>query len=89
MFCQRHCNPAGFPELYNEKNEWVFNSSAAEQANVWFGKFLPVVREMSLDHYNFYLDEMILIYNEQKEKALGQKGRRPRLIPVEELQLPR
>ncbi|KAF7979107.1 hypothetical protein HWV62_43638 [Athelia sp. TMB] len=34
-FCQRHCNPALWKELYNEDGSWVFNSSAAEQANVW------------------------------------------------------
>ncbi|KZT06847.1 uncharacterized protein LAESUDRAFT_736718 [Laetiporus sulphureus 93-53] len=40
-FCQMHCNPAGFPELYDEHNQWMFDSSAAEQANVWFGSFNP------------------------------------------------
>ncbi|KZT07866.1 uncharacterized protein LAESUDRAFT_736147 [Laetiporus sulphureus 93-53] len=62
-FCQMHCNPAGFPELYDEHNQWTFNSSAAEQANVWFGKFQSITREMTKSHYNFFLDEMINIRN--------------------------
>jgi hypothetical protein len=33
-FCQVNCNPARFLELIGENNKWVFNSSAAEQANV-------------------------------------------------------
>ena len=93
-YCQTNCNPALFPELYHEDPEtgvvsWTFNSSAAEQDNVWFGKFLPVTREMSEVHFNFFLDEMIIIYNAHRESVLATRGRRPRLIPLEELQLPR
>ncbi|KAH9853344.1 hypothetical protein C2E23DRAFT_728888 [Lenzites betulinus] len=89
LFCQMHCNPAGFPELYNDQNEWTFNSSAAEQANVWFGKFLSVVREMTEIHFNFFLDEMILIYNEEVVSRIARTGKHPRLVPVEELSLSR
>ncbi|KAJ7578705.1 hypothetical protein C8J56DRAFT_1060151 [Mycena floridula] len=35
-FCNRNCNPAGFPELFEFKDgkwRWKFNSTAAEQAN--------------------------------------------------------
>lgn len=46
IFCQTHCNPAMFRELIGVNNDWVFNSSAAEQANVWFGAFQAIVREM-------------------------------------------
>ncbi|KAI0713063.1 hypothetical protein C8T65DRAFT_574185, partial [Cerioporus squamosus] len=88
-FCQLNCNPAGYPELFNALNQWLFNSSAAEQANVWFGKFLPVVREMSEMHYNFFLDEMILIRNEYTVSVLEKRGSHPRLVPLEELALPR
>ena len=88
-FCQLNCNPAGYPELYNELNQWLFNSSAAEQANIWFGKFLPVVREMGQLRYNFFLDEMVIIRNEYIVSLLHQRGRRPRLVPLEELSLPR
>jgi hypothetical protein len=43
---QAHCNPARFAELIGDNNEWIFNSSAAEQANKWFGGFQSIVREM-------------------------------------------
>lgn len=46
LFCQKWCNPAGFPELRVDGKSWLFNSSAAEQANQWFGAFQPLVREM-------------------------------------------
>lgn len=37
-FCQKHCNPADFPELLNEDGKsWFFNTSIAEQVNVWLG----------------------------------------------------
>ncbi len=87
-FCAENCNPALFPELYNEQLQWIFNSSAAEQVNVWFGKFLSVVREMTEVHYHFFLDEMISIYNSYREEVLAKRGLSPRLIPVEELKLP-
>ena len=88
-FCQEHCNPACFPELLKAEGGWVFNSSIAEQTNVWIGKFLPVVREMSEVHFNFFLDEMICIYNEQKIRLLERRGRCPRMVPLEELMLSR
>ncbi|TFK85189.1 hypothetical protein K466DRAFT_495238 [Polyporus arcularius HHB13444] len=88
-FCVMNCNPANFKELYSELLGWLFNSSAAEQGNVWFGKFMPVVREMSEIHYNFFLDEMILIHNEQRVALLEKRGLHPRLVPIEELALPR
>ncbi|KAI0684068.1 hypothetical protein C8T65DRAFT_594255, partial [Cerioporus squamosus] len=88
-FCKMNCNPATFPELYNTLHEWIFNSSAAEQANVWFGQFQSIVREMREENYNFFLDEMIAIHNEWQVGVLYRRGARPRLVPVEELQLPR
>ncbi|KAJ7212741.1 hypothetical protein C8J57DRAFT_1604047 [Mycena rebaudengoi] len=62
-FCQTHCNPARFRELIGVDGKWVFNSSAAEQSNAWFGKFQNVVQEMRVLRYNFFLDEMIAIHN--------------------------
>lgn len=49
VFCQKFANPAGYPDLRRMeggKEVWIFNSSAAEQANQWFGGFQPLVREM-------------------------------------------
>ncbi|TFK82519.1 hypothetical protein K466DRAFT_500174 [Polyporus arcularius HHB13444] len=88
-FCQMNCNPASFPELINEANEWWFNSSACEQTNGWFGQFLPVVREMGEVNYNFFLDEMIMEHNEWQVDVLRARGARPRLVPMAELALPR
>lgn len=88
VYCQEHCNPAGFPELLDDQRNWIFNSSVCEQINVWFGKFLPVVWEMSEVHFNFFLDEMISIHNAFKVATLHSTGRRPRQIPVEELMSP-
>ncbi|KAI0708330.1 hypothetical protein C8Q76DRAFT_627155 [Earliella scabrosa] len=88
-FCIMNCNPAGFPELYSIDNEWLFNTSAAEQGNVWFGKFMPVVREMDEIHFNFFLDEMILIRNNWRVGVLEKRGLHPRIIPRAELALPR
>ena len=87
-FCQENCNPALFPELSDEVLKWIFNSSVAEQGNAWFGQFLPVVREMSQAHYNFFLDEMIAVYNEFRSQVLAKRHLRPRIIPLDELKLP-
>ena len=87
-FCAMNCNPASFPELM-DGTKWVFNSSVAEQTNSWYGKFLPIVREMTRIHYNFFLDEMVSVYNDWKVSTLSQRAMRPRTIPLEELRLPR
>ena len=40
QFCGRYCNPPLWEDLINqETGQWVFNSSAAEQVDVWFGGF--------------------------------------------------
>lgn len=85
LFCQTHCNPANFPELIDDDNQWVFNSSAAEQVNVWFGGFLAIVREMTVEVYNFYLDEMIAIQNRYVVEELQRKGHKPHLVPLDVL----
>lgn len=46
--CQTYCNPHKFPVLKKEDGTWLFNSSAAEQVNSWFGKFQPKVKEMNV-----------------------------------------
>jgi hypothetical protein len=70
LFCQAHCNPARFRELVDGSGNWVFNSSAAEQANNWYGAFQSVVREMPVPRYvlnhnpmSGNLDENIIRYN--------------------------
>ena len=40
VWCQTHCNPAAFPDLIGaDKKSWFFNTSIAEQTNVWFGGY--------------------------------------------------
>ena len=50
-------------DLVHDDGQWVFNSSAAEQANVWFGGFQAIVRDMWVERFNFFLDEMIMCHN--------------------------
>jgi hypothetical protein len=68
-------------ELIDEGGKWVFNSSAAEQANVWLGGYLPIVREMLPHRYDFFLDEMIKRRNELLVAKLDQSGKAPYIIP--------
>ncbi|KAF8512123.1 hypothetical protein JB92DRAFT_3173596 [Gautieria morchelliformis] len=79
-FCQENCNPALYLELY-EDGEWIFNSSIAEQTNVWFGGFLAIVREMTTVRFNFYLDEMIKRRNRHVVAELERKGHQPWRVP--------
>lgn len=74
--CGNHCNPVLFKDLYREDGTWVFNSSIAEQTNVWFGGFLALTREMRVDRYNFLLDEVILRHNNAVHQDLVKKGKR-------------
>lgn len=79
IFCQENCNPAAYPELISEDNKgWYFNSSIAEQTNVWLGGYHAICREMLADKYNFFLDEMILRRNRMMREKLAKEGRSPR-----------
>lgn len=74
-FCQEHCNPASFPELIGEDGKgWWFNTSIAEQTNVWFGGYHAICREMVADKYEFFLDEQIIIRNEITREKLEAQG---------------
>ena len=72
-FCQEHCNPANFDELKTEDG-WFFNSSIAEQTNVWLANYHSMLREMRVDRYNFFLDEMIIRKNRAQLEKLAQQG---------------
>jgi hypothetical protein len=77
-FCQENCNPVLFPELLGEDGKgWYFNSSIAEQTNVWFGGFHSICREMLPDRYDFFLDEIILQRNRMTRDKLEKEGRGP------------
>lgn len=84
-FCARWCNPLLWPDLVGPDGHWRFNSSAAEQTNVWFGGYQPIVREMRVERYNFFLDEMIRRRNEMVVQDHRKKGYEPHLIPRKEL----
>ncbi|KAF8583376.1 hypothetical protein K439DRAFT_1348921, partial [Ramaria rubella] len=71
QFCAKHCNLMNWPKLLTEGGCWRFNSSGAEQANAYFGGYQAVVREMQVDWYNFFLDEMISRRNEMLVKELA------------------
>lgn len=79
--CGANCNPYIWPELRTEDGKWRFNSSAAEQTNAWFGGFQSIVREMPVERFNFFLDEMIKRRNRTLVKDLERRGKRPARIP--------
>lgn len=78
--CNRFCNPAMFPSLM-VGDKWRFNSSAAEITNAWFGGFQSMVREMRVDRYNFFLDEMIKRRNRTTIVDLERRHAHPYQIP--------
>lgn len=82
-FCQKHCNPALYKNLMDENGDWVYNSSAAEQANAWIGHFISIVREMLAHRFNFFMDEMIQRRNQSIISQLKDKGKAPFKIPFE------
>ncbi|KAF9522001.1 hypothetical protein CPB83DRAFT_911574 [Crepidotus variabilis] len=87
--CGKNCNPYLWPQLRTaDGKSWRFNSSAAEQTNVWFGGFQSIVREMQADRYDFFLDEMIKRRNRILIKELEKKGCAPYSIPREVLLCP-
>ena len=82
VFCQEHCNPAAYPELLGEgTQQWFFNSSVAEQTNAWIGGYHAICREMEVERYNFFLDEMIRRRNVFTLAKLTQSGQQPGTRP--------
>lgn len=59
----------------NEK--WFFNTSIAEQTNAWFGKYHAMCREMGSVFFEFFLNQMILLHNEDKKRQLERQGFMP------------
>lgn len=76
-FCQEHCNPAAYPELQKPDGGWFFNSSIAEQTNVWFAGYNAICREMTVDRFNFFLDELIIRRNRRNIQKLQAAGQLP------------
>ncbi|KAJ7688031.1 hypothetical protein B0H17DRAFT_938814 [Mycena rosella] len=76
----KHTDRDIFCELIGADGKWIFNSSAAEQANIWFGKFQNIVQEMPVIRYNFFLDEMIALHKREIFAELEAKGNLPHLL---------
>ncbi|KAF9034412.1 hypothetical protein BDZ89DRAFT_1227227 [Hymenopellis radicata] len=79
--CSFHCNPYEFEELLTEDGKWAFNSSAAEQMNVWLGGFHAILREMGVHRFHFFLDEMIMRKNKSTVAKLKADGACPGRVP--------
>ncbi|KAJ7733056.1 hypothetical protein DFH07DRAFT_968134 [Mycena maculata] len=77
-FCQEHCNLASCPELSNPNKTWYFNTSIAEQMNIWFSGYHSMCWEMLPVKYNFFLDEMICLRNQVTLSKLAADGDDPR-----------
>lgn len=81
-FCQQNYNPHAFPELMHDDGGWYFNSSIAEQTNVWLGGYHSMCHEMLVDKYNFFLDEMIAKKNRMTKAKLVKGGMNPRYMAI-------
>jgi hypothetical protein len=80
FFCQENCNPAKCPELMGPDGKtWFFNTSAAEQTNVWLGGYHSICREMLPYKYNVFLDEMVRLRNQITVAKLAAEGADPRV----------
>lgn len=77
-YCRINCNPKDYPELLTDDGKWFFNTSIAEQLNVWLGGFNSICREMLPVKYNFFLDEMIRLRNVLIIDHLRETGQEPR-----------
>ena len=75
--CGKYCNPYIWPQLRINDEEWRFNSSAAEQVNAWYGRFQAIVRELQVDRYNFFLNEMVKRRNRSIVDKLEKRGYNP------------
>lgn len=73
LFCQNFTNPRKIPDLKNG-DKWIFNSSAAELTNIWYGGFSSICRGIHAVRYNFFLEVMVRLRNEWlSEKLKAQK----------------
>ena len=81
IYCQTHCNPAKFPELLTADGGWYFNTSAGEKNNMWLGGFDAIVRGMTAEHYEFFLDQVSTERNEKTLRKLKEAGKNPGFWP--------
>jgi len=76
-YCQINCNAADYPELLTDDGKLYFNTSIAEQINVWLGGYYSICKEMLPVKYDFFLDEMIRLRNIQLVEHLRATGQYP------------
>ncbi|KAH8822784.1 hypothetical protein DL96DRAFT_1671073 [Flagelloscypha sp. PMI_526] len=69
--CQKFCN---------DSKSWFFNTSVAEQTNIWFNSYGSMTHEMTSVLYNFFLDEMVRLRNEVTMTKLEQEGAKARFL---------
>lgn len=80
-FCRTRCDPKHYPELIKSDGAWYFNTSIAEQTNVWMGGYHAIVREMLPTKYNFFLDEMVMRRNRVLVGKMEKAGEAPSRAP--------
>ncbi|KAK7016189.1 hypothetical protein VNI00_018973 [Paramarasmius palmivorus] len=81
--CQENCNPATYPKLMtDDKTGWFFNTSIAEQTNLWLGGYQAICRELGAIKFNFFLDEMIRLHNAEIVRQLATQGYNPWCTPA-------
>lgn len=85
--CRTFCDPGLYADLKTGDGKWAFNSSAAEQVNVWIGGYQAVVKDMRSERYRFFLDEVITLRNRFVCNELEAKGHGPHLVPHSDLML--
>ena len=78
--CTR-CDPKHYPKLINPDGSWYFNSSIAEQTNVWLSGYQAIIREMLPVKYNFFLDEMVMQCNRTLVAKMEKGGEAPHHAP--------
>ncbi|EGG12306.1 uncharacterized protein MELLADRAFT_89176 [Melampsora larici-populina 98AG31] len=72
-FCQYYTDPKLFPEL-RDANGWYFNASAGECANVWYGGFASLARNMHPIRFNFMMEDMIERRNDWLIRRLSKRN---------------
>ncbi|KAH9808606.1 hypothetical protein DFH28DRAFT_1193006 [Melampsora americana] len=71
-FCKRFTDPKLFPDIQKD-GKWIFNASAAELTNIWYGGFASICRNMHSLVYNFFLEEMVYLRNTWLTKKLDKR----------------
>ncbi|KAH9817679.1 hypothetical protein DFH28DRAFT_962667 [Melampsora americana] len=72
QFCKMFTDPHLFPDI-QEDGRWIFNASAAELTNIWYGGFASMCRNMGSLMYNFFLEEMVELRNAWLTKRLSNR----------------